>query len=379
MKFSSTLLLIASCVVSTTTNPLEFNTIKAEGIEASYLGYGARLASLKVRDRHGDSQDIILGHDTGEEYIHDTLTNHTYYGAVVGRYANRIRNGTFSIDGEVYHVPTNEHDGADTLHGSFIGYDQRNWTVVAHDTTSITFRLYDNNFEHFPGQLISYATYTVTGENKTTGQKPALTTRLISIPLDKATPVMLSTHNYWNLNAFVNPADYTVLNDTLHMPNAKRYIKTDMYLDPTGLGVVKHTGLDFTVAKTIGRDLKELKGVCGPDCIGYDTAFILDGPHDVAQITLSSPQTGIQMEYFSNQPGIQIFTCDQWDSTIKVKKSHQHGNSSATVPQYGCIVIEPQDWIDGINMKEWGREAYQVFSPATLPPVNYARYEFSTF
>ena len=178
------------------------HNITASGITATFIPYGARLTNLWVKDKHGDFQDVVMGYDTGIQYVRDTSTIHSYMGGVVGRYANRIKNGTFDLDGETYHIPENSANTS-TLHGGTVGYDQRNWTVVSHTADSITFMLYDQAFESFPGDLINIATYTVS-------EGPKWTSRLVSIPLNKATPVMLSNHIYWNLGAFVNSAAKTV-------------------------------------------------------------------------------------------------------------------------------------------------------------------------
>ena len=124
-------------------SPFQKYTITAPGISASFIPYGARLTNLIVNDKNGNPQDIALGYDNGTQYLTDTETVHTYFGPIVGydlgtdglpcrslankafrRYANRIKNGTFTIKGVTSHVPENEHNGADTLHGGFIGYDQ---------------------------------------------------------------------------------------------------------------------------------------------------------------------------------------------------------------------------------------------------------------
>jgi aldose 1-epimerase len=198
---------------------LKYN-ISAPGISASFIPYGARLTNLFVNDRNGNPQDVVLGYDTGEQYLHDSETVHTYFGAVVGRYANRIKNGTFTIDGVTSHIPENEHGGEDTLHGGFVGYDQRNWTVVALLNDSITFAFYDYAYQGFPGDVMNYATYTLSSH----GGSPRWTSRLVSLPLNSPTPIMLANHVYWNLGASVNTAAQSVLQDTLHMPFAARYI-----------------------------------------------------------------------------------------------------------------------------------------------------------
>ncbi|KAA8916140.1 hypothetical protein TRICI_001724 [Trichomonascus ciferrii] len=380
MKLTTVLLLVGGALAGSLSDPLEKHTIKADGIEASFIGYGARLTNLYVNDKDCKKRDIALGYDEGQHYVQDTATEHTNYGAVVGRYANRIKNSTFTIDGNKYTVEANEHDGKNTLHGGKVGYDQRNWTVSALNDTTITFMLEDDGFEGFPGKVVTYATYTVEGADANPFGNPTLTTSLVSVSLEQRTPIMLSNHIYWNLNGF-EAEDGTVLEDTFHLPYASRYVKTDSILIPTGeIGMVKDTPtLDFTKAKTIGKDIKEAKGLCGDGCTGYDNAFINDVADKYAtSLSLSSKTSGIRMDIKTNQAGYQIYTCDNMNSTIPIKKDQLYGRDEFKVPQYGCIVIEPQDWIDGINHPEWGRSEYQIFGPESGPSVNYARYEFST-
>lgn len=392
MKFSLLMSIASACLASTVKadrdDPLESHTIKAKGIEARFIGHGARLTHLFVNDKNGKNQDVVLGYDTGKEYVKNEPD---YFGGVVGRYANRIKNGTFEIDGDKFHIPENDNDGADTLHGGKQGYAQQNWTLTAQNDTSITFTLFDDNIEGFPGKVITHATYSVEGAdddkncNSTSksSKNPKYTVQLTSIPLDHATPIMLAQHNFWNLGAF-SKGNGSALGDTLHIPYGKRYIKTDNILIPTGeLAVTKDTVLDFTEPKKFGQDIFQAKDVCGLGCVGYDTAFIIDRPRnsgveetELVQLSMSSPNTGIKMDVRTNQQGFQIFDCHDQDGSMKVKKSQQHGKNS-TVPKYGCIVVETQDWIDGINHPEWNREEYQIFSPGSQPAVNWASYEFS--
>lgn len=370
--------------MSNSVNPhVAFYSIKADGIRATFIPYGARLTHLLVKDRKGNPQDVIVGYDKGDAYINDTETVHSYFGAVVGRYANRIKKGTFEIDDETYYVPKNENNGTNTLHGGNIGYDQRNWTVISYNESSITFMLEDVGYEDFPGNVITYATYSVKANKK----RSTLTTRLVSIPLDGATPIMLSNHIYWNLNAFTDARDPTVLNDILSMPYSNRYIKTDKYLVPVGdISLVQYReGTDFTTPIDLGTNIKEANGVCGPKCTGLDTAFILDRPRysnpestDLVILKLQSNKTGIKMEMKTNQQSLQIYSCDGQDGTIPVKRSQQHGNGTTYLEQYGCVVIEPQQWIDGINNLQWGQNEFQVYGVDTQPAVNFALYEFSS-
>ena len=184
-------------------------------------------------------------------------------------------------------------------------------------------------------EQITYATYTVT-EN-------TWTSRLVSIPLDEPTPIMLANHIYWNLGAFINSQATTVLDNNLHMPFARRMIEIDNIEVPTGVVEPVLGGpFDFTDPKSIGRDLVNAKK-CGFNCTGYDNAFVLDRPHatgaDGAEgtvLTLSSPETGIQMDLATNQQSLQIYTCGGQDGTLPVKQSQQH-DTHIFVPQVGCV------------------------------------------
>lgn len=357
-------------------------TISAPGINATFIPYGATLTNLYVNDKNGNPQDIVLGYDNAEDYLKDTQTVHTDYGKIVGRYANRIKNGTFTINGVTSHIPENEHMGHDTLHGGNIGYDQRNWTVVAYNKTTVTFSLLDEAFEGFPGKIISYVTYTVSAPSS----GPRWTYRVVSIPLDEVTPIMAFSHAYWNLDAFLNPDDNTILNHTLHLPYSPRYIEIDNIEVPTGnIGLVKNTVLDFTSPKQIGTDILSAVNTCGFNCTGYDNAFIIDRPRysgdestDLTVFTISSPVTGIQLDIKTNQQSVQTYTCNGMDGKISVKQSQQHAKGKTTyVPKYGCIVIETQQWIDGINHPEWGQEEYQILSTETGPAVVWSQHDFS--
>lgn len=265
--------------------------------------------------------------------------------------------------------------GHDTLHGGIVGYDQRNWTVVSANESSITFSLLDQGFEGFPGTVITYATYSVS--------QSRWTSRLVSIPLDAPTPLMLSNHVYWNLDAFSNPRDLTILNNTLHMPYAKRYIEIDNIEVPTGaIGVVDDAFLDFTSPKQIGRDIAQAVNNCGLGCTGYDNAFILDRPRysapeatDLTMLTLTSNVTGIRLDVKTNQQSLQIYTCNNIAKTASIPVKKTQGTH--TVPQYGCVVIETQQWIDGISHPEWGQGEYQIYSVSSEPAVVFAQYDFS--
>ncbi|KAJ9615065.1 hypothetical protein H2200_001139 [Cladophialophora chaetospira] len=379
--------------VPTGTYPFSLYTLTAENITAKFIPYGARLTSLLVQDRSGTIQDVAVGYDNLTQYLIDTETNHTYFGPVVGRYANRVKNSTFTLEGQSYHIPPNENGGEDTLHGGTVGYDQRNWTVIASSSSSITFSLLDTAFEGFPGTVLTTATFTLS--SYTSGPqgeaRPRLTSSIVSTALDQDTPIMLANHIYWNLNGFKQA---TILNDTtLWMPYSDRYIKVDPILIPTGaLGSVTDlSNLDFLSPKLLGNAVNNATGVCGAGCTGIDNAFILDRPAGAGPtasnfpvLSLWSQTTGIRMDVSTNQQGLQIYTCNGQNGTIPVKQSQQARNNGTQgaakfVNKHGCIVIETQAWIDGVNHPEWGISDYEIFGPTTGPAVNFATYDFSTF
>ncbi len=377
---------------ATSYSPFALYTLRADNITATFIPYGARLTSLLVPDRTGTDQDVAVGYDDPAQYGVDSATNHTYFGTIVGRYGNRIKNSTFSLSGKTYHIPANDHKGADTLHGGRTGYDQRNWTVTSESDTSITFTLLDNAFEGFPGSVMTHATYSVSSAiSGASGEKyPRLTVRTVSIALDEKTPIMLVPHFYWNLGAFTTP---TILDDqTLWMPYSDRYIEVDNILIPSGaIGTVaSRPVLDFTSPKTIGQDIDSATNVCGNGCTGYDNAFILNRPRGTGAeaanfpvLSLWSMTTGIRMDVSTNQQGLQIYSCNGQNGTIPVKpsqvqrNSHVYGGGAKFVEKHGCLVVETQGWIDGVNHPEWGNSEYWIYSPETGPAVNYATYDFS--
>ncbi|KAL4931142.1 aldose epimerase family protein [Aspergillus undulatus] len=359
-------------------------TISADNITAKFIPLGARLTSLLVPDRDGVDQDVVVGFDDVTLYGDDD----NYYGPVVGRYANRIKNGTFTIADNAYHIPTNENDGLNSLHGGEVGYDKRNWTVTAQTNSSITFSFYDRALEGFPGDVLTYATYTV--DKDETGS-PQLTTKLVSLALTNATPIMLANHIYWNLNGF---RDANLLEDvTLHLPLSNRFIATDGILIPNGTinTVDAYNGAaDFTSPKLIGRDIDDAVGLCGTGCTGYDNCWIIDRPTGyssdsvIPALYMASANTGITLEVSTNTPAIQIFDCNGQDGSDPVKPSQIQRakdagfNGPTTVGKNSCLVVETEGWIDGINQPGWGQLENQIFTPQGLPAVNLAVYKFGT-
>ena len=300
-----------------------------------------------------------------------------------GRYANRIKNSTFTIDGVDYHVDANENGGLDTLHGGSDGWDWRNFTVVAHTDESITFSIVDpDGKEGFPGEVVSYITYTVTPYT--------WHFKMVALATTKKTPIMLSSHVYWNLDGFANPDTPLTDNHTLHLPYSGQRIGVDNILIPDGtiLPNERYSVNDFWSApKQLGANYSspEIKNNCGFGCDGYDNAWLVNraqnGPYDWRTdgpvATLASNFSGIQIDIFSDQEAFQVYSCPGMNGVLPIKSTQGLEGRPRVVEKYGCVVMEVEDWIDAINHPEWQREKKQIFGPGDEPYVLEAKYVFS--
>ncbi|KAI0194869.1 aldose 1-epimerase [Xylaria flabelliformis] len=363
--------------------------VYSEGLSAAFITYGASISRLLINDQYGIQRDIVGGWDNASYYGIDK--QHPHFGGVPGRYANRIQNSSFVIDGETYHVDPNENPtaaaplGADTLHGGHDGWDYRNFTVVSHTNDSITFSIVDpDGKEGFPGEVVSYITYTL--------RDYTWDFKMVALATTKKTPIMLSSHTYWNLDGFANNETNTALNHTLYLPHSGQRVGVDNILIPTGDILANKQGSvnDFWSApKQIGASLNDPEALnnCGFNCTGYDNCWLVnreepynwrDEGNFVAR--LQSPWSGIQVEVYTDQEAFQVYSCNGQNGTIALKKTQglfDNADFPRTIPQYGCLVMEVEDWIDAINNPEWGRADKQIFGPGGDPYVLQASYVFS--
>jgi aldose 1-epimerase len=273
---------------------------------------------------------------------------HPVYNAVPGRYANRIGNATFKIDGVTYHTVAN--DGPNTLHSGPNNWSFRVWNITDVTKNSITYSIYDPaNSTNMPGRVEATVTYKLS--------KNKWSIVMDAISPEAKTPIMLTQHTYFQLDAFANPENRTVWNHTMHMPKARRVMKVDGNALPTGViaNISKGDIADFwSKPRKLGfaSEKPEFQGYCGGDgaCHGYNTNWAFDKKADSEiAVTLSSEWSGIKADLRTNQEAIVLYTCNWNDGKTEFKSTQGVKGQDKFIPRDGCIAIEAQDYVDGIN------------------------------
>jgi aldose 1-epimerase len=335
--------LLGSSVTKTTTQatfegkPVEMVTFKNKnGIEVQAINYGAIITSLKVPDRTGSLADVVLGFDDPSRYW--GTPSPPFFGAIVGRYGNRIANGQFVLNGKTY--PLVKNNGPNHLHGGTRGFDKFIWDVTTKETpqgsSAIFTRTSPDGEEGYPGNLAVRITYTLTDSNQLIINYHATT--------DKATPINLTQHSYFNL---AGEGSGDILGHEL-MINADRYTPVDDTLIPTGeLAPVAGTPFDFrkptAVGARIDQDNDQIK-----KGKGYDHNFVLNkkgvGPTLAARVT--DPKSGRTMEVATTEPGVQFYTGNFLDGTLKGKNGHTYAHRAA-------LCLETQHFPDSPNKKNF--------------------------
>jgi len=313
-------------------------------MEAAITNFGGIVVSLKVPDRQGKLDDVVLGYDKIDDY----LTNKAYFGAIIGRYGNRIAHGKFTLDGNTYTLPKN--DGDNTLHGGTRGFNRRLWTAKDVSSTrghalELSYRSRDGE-EGFPGNLSVKVVYTLTDQNELEISYSATT--------DKDTVVNLTNHSYFNL---AGQGSGDILEHQL-MIHADRFTPVDQTLIPTGeLRAVKGTPFDFTKVATIGARInqedQQLK--FGK---GYDHNWVLNGGSKSSPAPAAEayePKSGRVLEVLSTEPGVQFYSGNFLDGTIRGKGGKvynlrygfcletQHFPDSPNHPDFPSTVLKPGD------------------------------------
>ncbi|HVU07758.1 MAG TPA: aldose epimerase family protein [Verrucomicrobiae bacterium] len=300
------------------------------GMEARIMAYGGIVVSLTAPDRNGKFADVVLGYDHFDAY----LKNMPYFGALVGRYANRIGGGQFTLGGKTYSLPKN--NGQNCLHGGLKGFDKVVWQAKATETANsaaLELAYFSKaGEEEFPGNLSVKAIYTLTHGNELRLDFSATT--------DAPTVCNLTQHSYYNL---AGKGD--VLNHELQL-HASRFTPADSNLIPTGeIKSVEGTPFDFRKPKKIGAQIRDasLKSTDG-----YDHNLVLDKSPDKLELaaTVHEPTSGRVMELFSTQPGVQFFTANFFDGSII-------GKNNQAYPKHGGFCLEPQHFPDSPNKPQF--------------------------
>lgn len=308
------------------------------GVTAKVIAYGAILQSLLVPDRNGHSTDVVLGFDDVDGYVHQT----THFGATIGRYANRIANGRFTLDGHTYQLAKN--DGPNALHGGPMGFEKRLWTITdvkSGPTASVTLTYVSpDGEEHYPGTLHVSATYSLDEKNQLSVEYKGTT--------DKPTILNMTNHSYFNLSGEGSPR--SVLEERLTIP-AETITPVGDTLIPTGqFRPVAGTPFDFRTPHAVGERIRDGRDRQLVIAHGYDHNFVVTKAptatvHLMARV--EDPASGRVMELFSNQPGVQFYSGNFLDGTVVGKAGHIYRQTDA-------IVLEPQLFPDTPNQPQFG-------------------------
>ncbi len=313
------------------------------GCEARITNYGGIVVSLKVPDRNGHLDDVVLGHDDLAGYeAHPS----PYFGAMIGRYGNRIAQGRFALDGRDYQLALN--DAPNTLHGGKQGFDKRLWdareiTTPDGPALELTYTSPDGE-EGYPGKLGVKATYTLTNNDELRLAFEATT--------DKPTVVNLTNHSYFDLHGPASKGDILDHEATLF---ASKFIPVDRTSIPLGeLRPVAGTPFDFTKPTKIGARLGDPYEQLHLGPGGYDHTFVLDGYDPKTAATAApflaarvhDPASGRTLELWTSEPGVQFYTGNFLDGTFSGKKGNVY-------KKHAAFCLEPQHYPDSPNHPEW--------------------------
>ena len=309
------------------------------GVQVKITNYGGIVTSWITPDKNGAKSDIVLGFDSLQGY----LSKPPYFGAIIGRYGNRIGKAQFKLDGNTYKLAAN--NGVNSLHGGEKGFDKVVWDATASsDNTSLTLNyLSKDGEEGFPGNLKVTVTYTLTDDDELLIQYDAET--------DKATPVNLTNHSYFNLTGDVSN---TILNHTVWI-DADKFTPVDNTLIPTGeLKPVKGTPFDFTTPHRIGERIESVPGAAPG---GYDHNFVLNNQDNSLKLVayVTDSVSGRKLEVFTTEPGLQFYTGNFLNGSIisrdgkAINKNSafcletQHYPDSPNKPDFPSVILNPGD------------------------------------
>lgn len=316
--------------------PIEKYTLQnSNGVQATVITYGGILQALVVPDKNGKGDDIVLGFDDVDGYVKN---GNVYFGATIGRFGNRIADGRFELDGNTYQIPQN--DGSNALHGGPKGFDTKVWKAKPSNKdgsvgVELSYVSPDGEMG-FPGTLTTHVTYSLNEDNELRIEYSATT--------DKPTVLNLTNHAYFNLAGAGNG---TILDQvaTLH---ASHYTPVTEKLIPTGeLAPVAGTPMDFLKPTPFGQHIKDdhpqLK-FAEPKQGGFDFNWVLDTKGDVTKLAteVSDPKSGRVLQLYTTEPGVQLYTSNFLDGSIK-------GKGGKTYPHWSGFTLETQHFPDAPN------------------------------
>lgn len=313
-----------------------FHLQNKNGIKVNVTEYGATILNIFTPDNKNHFADIVPGYDSVSSYLND----HSYFGCIVGRFANRIADGEFKLDSVTYQLAKNEN-GINHLHGGNEGLNKKLWSgeyFTNENTTGVklTYTSPDGE-EGYPGNLKIEVTYSLHDSDELHINYSATT--------DKSTVVNLTNHSYFNLSG---NCDSSILNHQLEI-NADSFLPVNNKLIPTGAPAkVENTPFDFRTAKTIGKD------IAVPDSQfifcngGYDHCFVLNKSGDTPSfaLRLTEPTSGRILEIYTDQPGIQFYSGNFFNGSVTGKKG-------CSYKKYGALVFEPQKFPDSPNQPSY--------------------------
>ena len=301
-------------------------------MEVCVTNFGGRIVSVMVPDKDGQMRDVVLGFDSIQDYV----SKPSDFGASIGRYANRINQGRFTLDGTEYQLPQNNYGHC--LHGGPQGFQYRVFDAVQPNPQELelTYTAEDGE-EGFPGNITCKVLMKLTDDNAIDIRYEAET--------DKPTIVNMTNHSYFNLAG--DPSKASTGN--IMYVNADYYTPVDSTFMTTGeIAPVKDTPMDFTTPKAVGKDINNYDFVQLKNGNGYDHNWVLNTKGDISQVAarLTSPETGITLEVYTNEPGIQVYTGNFLDGTVSGKKGIVYN-------QRASVCLETQHYPDSPNKADW--------------------------
>ena len=311
----------------------------SKGMEVCLTNFGARIVSIMVPDRRGTLRDVVLGYDNIAQYA-DYQHFGSDFGAAIGRYANRINQGRIVVDGKTVQLPRNNYGHC--LHGGFTGWQYQVYDGQQLNDSTVEMSLVSPDGDNgFPGTVCATVRYTLTADNAIDIRYETTT--------DKKTVINMTNHSYFNLNG--NPSQHCE-NQLLYI-NADRYTPADTTYMPTGQMLkVAGTPMDFRKPTPLSKDINNQRFAMTRNAHGFDHNWCLNTWHNgqpdesTVAASLYSPKTGIMLQVFTNEPGIQVYTGNFLDASFAGKHGYRY-------PKHSAVCMETQHYPDSPNHPEW--------------------------